>query len=80
VAGARARIQQLGLRHGLYCVGCCWALMLVMFVVGIGRMLVLGTVIALEKNHPIGARLSTPLGIALLAWASVIVIEHLAGR
>lgn len=74
---------QLGLHHGLYCVGCCWALMLVMFVVGtgsIGWMLVLGAVMALEKNHPIGARLSTPLGIALLAWASIIVIGHLAGR
>jgi predicted metal-binding membrane protein len=57
--------------------------MLVMFVVGtgsIGWMLVLGAVMALEKNHPIGARLSTPLGIAPLAWASVIIIEHLSGR
>jgi len=69
----------LGLHHGLYCVGCCWALMLVMFVVGtgsVGWMLVLGAVMAIEKNHSLGAKFSTPLGIGLLAWASVIVIEH----
>ena len=57
--------------------------MLLMFVVGtgsVGWMLVLGAVMALEKNASVGARLSTPLGIALLAWASIIVIGHLAGR
>src|SRR5918997_5685980 len=43
----------LGLDHGAFCVGCCWAIMLLMFVVGaasIGWMLLLGAVMALEKN------------------------------
>ena len=55
----------LGLAHGLFCVGCCWALMLVMFVVGMGNvgwMLVLGLVMAAEKNLPWGERLSAPRG------------------
>jgi len=44
-------------RQGLYCVGCCWALMWLMFVVGMGNlgwMLLLGTVMAAEKNLPWG--------------------------
>ena len=68
----------LGAHHGLYCVGCCWALMLLMFVVGtgsVGWMLLLGTVMAAEKNLPRGCRLSAPLGIALLAWSGWIVVE-----
>ena len=59
----------LGINHGLFCVGCCWALMLLMFAVGVGNvawMLVLGAVMAVEKNMPWGRKLSAPLGVALL--------------
>jgi predicted metal-binding membrane protein len=66
----------LGGHHGLYCVGCCWAIMLLMFVVGtgsVGWMLALGAVMAIEKNMPWGARLSMPLGIALLVCAAGVV-------
>jgi predicted metal-binding membrane protein len=62
----------LGAYHGLYCVGCCWALMALMFAVGagsLGWMLVLGAAMAIEKNLPAGRRLRTPLGLALLAGA-----------
>jgi len=70
---------RLGVAHGLFCVGCCWALMLVMFVVGtgsIGWMLVLATVMAAEKNLSWGRRLRTPLGLGLLGWAGVIVLTN----
>ena len=45
----------LGASHGAFCVGCCWALMLLMFVVGtanIGWMLALGAVMAVENGTP----------------------------
>ncbi|HEY7030784.1 MAG TPA: DUF2182 domain-containing protein [Thermomicrobiales bacterium] len=76
--GRRERWQalHLGLHHGLFCVGCCWSLMLLMFVVGVGSlgwMLLLGAVMAAEKNLPWGRRLSAPLGAALLAWGSVLL-------
>jgi predicted metal-binding membrane protein len=61
----------LGVHHGLFCVGCCWTLMLLMFAVGIGNfgwMLVLGAIMAIEKNMPWGRRLSAPLGVVLIAW------------
>ena len=62
----------LGAHHGAFCVGCCWALMLVMFVVGMGNlglMFAVGGVMAAEKNLPWGRRLSTPLGVGLLLLA-----------
>jgi predicted metal-binding membrane protein len=31
----RAGALRMGLSHGLYCVGCCWALMLLLFAVGV---------------------------------------------
>lgn len=70
----------LGAHHGVYCVGCCWALMLLMFVVGtgnVGWMLVLGAVMAIERNVSWGPRLSAPLGAALLVWSAWIVFAQL---
>jgi predicted metal-binding membrane protein len=71
---------RLGIDHGLFCIGCCWALMLLMFVVGtgsIGWMLALAGVMAAEKNLPGGKRLRTPLGAALIAWAGAIVLLNI---
>src|SRR5918999_1059745 len=68
---------QVGLRHGLHCIGCCWALMLVMFAVGVGNigwMLALGAVMAIEKNMPIGRRPSMALGVVLLGWGVAVAL------
>jgi len=70
----------LGTHHGVFCVGCCWAIMLLMFVVGtgnVGWMLVLGGVMGIEKNAAWGRKLSRPLGLALIAWGALIVCGHL---
>jgi predicted metal-binding membrane protein len=69
----------LGVHHGLFCVGCCWALMLLMFALGMGSlgwMLLLAAAMAIEKNVRWGHRLSTPLGVALLLWAVALVATH----
>ena len=68
---------RLGVEHGAFCVGCCWALMLLMFVVGtgsIGWMMLLGAMMAIEKNVSWGKQISAPLGVALLAIAAGIVL------
>ncbi len=73
---ARRQALRLGWRHGLFCVGCCWALMLLMFVVGtgsVGWMLGLGAVMAVEKNHRWGRQLSRPLGLLLICGAVAVV-------
>jgi predicted metal-binding membrane protein len=69
--GGNERMQafRLGVHHGLFCVGCCWSLMLLMFAVGIGNigwMMLLGSVMAVEKNMPWGRQLSLPLGVVLV--------------
>jgi len=69
----------LGAHHGIFCVGCCWALMMLMFVVGtgsVGWMLALGAVMAIEKNMPWGRHLSAPLGVALLMWSAATVFVN----
>ncbi|MBI4736486.1 MAG: DUF2182 domain-containing protein [candidate division NC10 bacterium] len=66
----------LGVHHGIFCVGCCWSLMLLMFAVGIGNlgwMLVLGMLMGMEKNMPWGRRLSAPLGAVLVGWGLILV-------
>jgi predicted metal-binding membrane protein len=66
---------RLGVDHGVFCVGCCWALMLVMFVVGVGSvgwMLALAAVMAAEKNLAWGKRLRMPLGVALIGWGAAL--------
>lgn len=66
----------LGVAHGLFCIGCCWSLMLVMFAVGMGNvawMLGLGAVTAIEKNTAWGRRLGRPLGVVLLLAGLAVV-------
>ena len=68
---------RIGLDHGIFCLGCCWSLMLLMFGVGagsVGWMLVLGSVMAVEKNMPWGRKLSTPLGLVLISSGLATVI------
>ena len=82
-SGQKSLAFALGVHHGLFCVGCCWALMLLMFAVGtgnVGWMLALGAVMAIEKNMPWGRRLSQPLGVALLAWGLLIAGQNLAAQ
>jgi predicted metal-binding membrane protein len=75
--GRRQRWQafRLGWASGVFCVGCCWALMLLMLVTSVGHlawMIALGLVMAVEKNVRWGRRLSAPVGVVLIACAGVL--------
>lgn len=68
---------RLGARHGVLCVGCCWALMLLMFATGVGSllwMLGLTAVMVIEKTTRIGARLVGPIGAGLIAGGLAIAV------
>jgi predicted metal-binding membrane protein len=67
----------MGLRHGLFCVGCCWLLMLVLFVTGVMNLLWVGIITAfvlLEKIVPRKLRIDRVSGTALIAWGLWLVI------
>ena len=71
----------LGVSHGVFCIGCCWALMLLMFAVGtgsVGWMLALGAIMAAEKNMRWGRFIGKPLGVALIAWSAWIVVQNVS--
>ena len=67
----------LGARHGMFCVGCCWALMLVMFAAGAVSLIWMAALTALmvhEKTRPSGARAVPLTGTVLLAAGSTLLL------
>jgi predicted metal-binding membrane protein len=72
--GAEAGFR-LGFGHGLFCLGCCWALMLVMFAAGVAVlwwMAALTAVMVYEKTGRHGRALTPVVGIVLLGLAAVV--------
>lgn len=77
IAGSRSA-WHLGIRHGLFCLGCCWALMLTMFAVGMGNlvwMVALTGIMVMEKVTRYGNRMAVPVGAVLILWG-VLVMLH----
>jgi predicted metal-binding membrane protein len=71
----RARDVEVGLRHGAYCVGCCWGLMLVLLVMGVmnlGWMAIIAAVIAVEKLLRQGRSFGIAVGVGLIALALLV--------
>lgn len=82
--GQRARTQSwnIGVDYGVSCIGCCAALMVVMFAVGMANplwMVLLGAVSGLHKLAPHGRALAVVTGWVLLACAAFVVVRHTTG-
>ena len=59
---------RMGLHHGIYCVGCCWVLMALLFVVGVMNLLwvaAIGVFVMIEKIAPAGEIVGRVGGLAL---------------
>jgi predicted metal-binding membrane protein len=68
---------RMGLRHGAFCLGCCWALFAVLVAAGImslAWMLLLTLVVFVEKVLPQGQRASIAIGVALVALGLLFAI------
>ena len=66
----------MGLRHGAYCTGCCWALMALLFVGGVMNLLwvaFLAVFVLVEKVLPAGGLLGKAGGIIMIAWGAWMV-------
>ena len=63
----------MGIRHGLFCIGCCWALMLVLFAVGVMNMLwvlLIAMFVLLEKILPAPRLMRGLSGLGLILWGA----------
>jgi predicted metal-binding membrane protein/pimeloyl-ACP methyl ester carboxylesterase len=72
-AGIRTALAD-GVRQGMFCLGCCWALMALLFVAGVMNaiaMLALTAFVVVEKLAPPRAQIARIAGVALLAFALV---------
>jgi len=75
-------VFRLGVRQGLYCLGCCWAMMLVMFAVGVMNviwMAALGIVMTIEKIGT-GKRFTYGVGVALIVGGAAFVLLAVAAH
>jgi predicted metal-binding membrane protein len=68
---------RMGVRHGLYCLGCCWALMALLFFGGVMNLYWiagLALFVLLEKTIPPGRRLASLAGLGLVVWGAAFLI------
>jgi predicted metal-binding membrane protein len=68
----------MGSEHGLYCIGCCWGLMLALFALGVmsvAWMAAIAIVIFVQKVLPLGDRLAPVVAAALVALATWVVVS-----
>jgi len=75
--GARGALV-MGLRHGAFCAGCCWALMALLFVGGVMNLLwvaCLALFVLIEKVVPAGGRLGKAGGIVLVVWGLWVALR-----
>ena len=73
----------MGVRHGALCLGCCWALMLVLFAAGIMNLVwvaILAGWVLLEKVVPGGVVLARLGGAALLVFGAWDLVASLLAR
>jgi predicted metal-binding membrane protein len=78
----RGGLFRLGIKQGLYCLGCCWAMMLVMLAVGVMNvawMAGLAAVITIEKLQN-GRRFTQAVGVALIAIGTGIAMSVVAAH
>ncbi|MGI9024155.1 MAG: DUF2182 domain-containing protein [Burkholderiaceae bacterium] len=68
----------MGARHGLYCLGCCWLLMLLLFALGVMNLVwvaLLAAFVLLEKTLPNAAWFRRVGGVVFIAWGIALLVR-----
>lgn len=68
----------MGMAHGLFCLGCCWALFAVLVAAGAMSLLwvaILARLIVLERNGPQGERVARGAALAFAVLGTVLLIH-----
>jgi len=76
----RVGALKMGLRHGLFCLGCCWALMALLFVAGVMNLVWVATIavfVFVEKLASRGVLVGRVAGVLLLAWGCWLIFDPL---
>jgi predicted metal-binding membrane protein len=66
----------MGLRHCGYCLGCCWFLMVLLFLSGVMNLVWIAGIaldVAFEKLLPLGHRLSRAAGVGLIVSGAIVL-------
>ncbi len=72
---------RMGIKHGSYCLGCCWSLMLLLFVAGVMNLLwiaLLAGLVLVEKVAPAGHYLSRIMGAGFVIWGIWLAVGAIA--
>ena len=70
-------IVRMGWRHGLFCIGCCWLLMAILFTVGVMNLIwvaLIAVYVLLEKIVPYGVQFGRVTGVLLCVSAVVVLL------
>jgi predicted metal-binding membrane protein len=73
-----AEAFRLGWGHGLFCLGCCWALMLLMFAAGVANLVWMAALAGLMAYEKVGRRrrqLTPVAGVVLLGLAALVLLH-----
>lgn len=68
----------MGARHGLFCVGCCWALMALLFVVGVMNLMwvaIIAAFVMVEKLSPKVPHVGRVAGVLLILWGTYVLVR-----
>ena len=74
--GAKGALN-MGLKHGIFCLGCCWVLMTLLFVLGVMNLLwiaALAIFVLIEKVAPTGHWVGRFTGLLLVLWGVWIMV------
>jgi predicted metal-binding membrane protein len=67
-----------GIRHGLFCLGCCWMLMALLFVGGLMNLVWVAAItmlVLIEKTLPWAGRMSRVTGVIFVAWGVLLPLS-----
>jgi predicted metal-binding membrane protein len=69
---------RMGVRHGFYCIGCCWLLMSILFVAGVMNLLwsaLIAGIVIIEKVIPCGQWISRAIGLLVVGWGIRLLVQ-----
>ena len=75
----RSGAVAMGIEHGAYCTGCCWLLMVLLFVAGVMNMMWVAAItvlVLLEKVLPSGVRMGGVIGCVFVGWGAWMLGAH----